>query len=912
MTRNVFEMKRILCFVILCLSIGQIGVALPYDRLAVKIVPNDLRVQNLEDPVGIDERNPQLSWKIKSNKQDIKQTDYRVVVATSKRGLDQPDIWDSGKVQSDKNIGIRYAGKPLKSARKYYWKIMVWINKEEKGRWSEPAHFVTGIFDQRDWENTKWIAFEKLPDSMRVYPGVHAYGNMDALHNRAQKRAVIPRFRKEFEISKKVKEAYVFVSGLGQYDLFLNNKKVDNSLLKPTWSDYTERVYYNSFEVTEQLKEGRNTFASLVAPGFLYINQERYYKFAIAAGFPMFRLKMIIRYDDGTTQEVTTDENWKTSPSAIVYSSIYGGEDFDANKVQKNWMTSGFNDHTWSESIAVKGMGGKMQAQESYPVVVGKKFEPVSIDTLDNHLYKMIDFGQNMSGIIKIKAQAPKGHTIKITPSELTLANGHPDQRASGEPYYWQYTFKGNGAENWQPKFTYYGFRYVGVELLDENGSHVNLDSLNINEIKALHTQNNMPKTGTFVSSDTLLNKTFDLIRWGIRNNLSNLATDCPHREKLGWLEQAHLMGNSIQYNYDIQNFYRKSVRDMCDAQLSNGMIPDIAPEYVEFDDGFRDSPEWGSSIILVPWYLYNWYGDEQILEEAFPTMKRYLSYLSTKSENHLLDYGLGDWFDLGTAPPGVSQLTPLGLTASGFYFYDAKILSKVAEVLGEEKEAEKYSFLADTIKKAFNEKYLNTETKVYATGSQTSFAIPLYFGIAPQRYKSDLLTNFTDSIKQNNYSLTAGDIGFRYVIRVLEKEGYNELIYKMNNRDDVPGYGYQMKKGATALTESWQGLREVSNNHMMLGHLMEWFYSGLSGVRQEEGSVGFKKIEITPQFIKEVDFIKSTYNSVNGIIKVEWRRRKDEVELKVEIPPNSTAKIKLPHEEKSMGSGGYKFIFKD
>lgn len=866
----------------------------------------DLRCQYLKSPVGIDEKNPDFSWKLASDEHNLKQTAYQIVVASSKEKLDDPDLWNSGKMSSSQNTFVKYKGNPLQSAHKYFWKVKIWTNKNSNGEWSDPASFITGLLNEKEWNGAKWIAYEKLPDSLKVFPGVHGSG--DHLGNKAVKRAVIPCFRKDFQVKKQIAHAYVYACGLGQYVLYINGQRTDSSFLNPTWSDYTRRCYYNAYDVTSLLKDGENTIASIVGTGFLYINRERYRKLVIAAGYPMLRLKMIIHYKDGSTKEIVTGRSWKTAPSAITYSSIYGGEDFDANKIKQDWKLSSFNDKSWKIPVIVPGPGGKMDAQEAYPVVVNQKFQPVKMDSSKDH-YWMVDFGQNVSGIIRLKAGAPKGYTIRIIPAELINEDHTPDQDASGHPYYWQYTFSGKGMEEWQPLFSYYGFRYAGIKVFDKEGNPVNINNVNISLITSLHTQNGAPKVGSFSCSDTLFNQIFELIRWGIRNNMSNVATDCPHREKLGWLEETHLIGNSMQYNYDILRFYHKITKDMKDAQLQNGLVPDIAPEYVEFVNGFRDSPEWGSASILVPWQVYQWYGDKSILSNSYSMMKDYVDYLGNKANHYLLSYGLGDWYDLGPKHPGVSQLTPLGVTATAFYYYDAKIVSKIAAILQHHEDAQKYAAIADAVKAAFNQKYFNPETKVYATGSQTSYAIPLYFGIAPEKYREEILKNLVDSVKNNNYALTAGDIGFRYLVQTLENGGYNQVIYKMNNREDVPGYGYQIKKGATALTESWQALRNVSNDHMMLGHLMEWFYSGLGGIRQQKGSVGYKEILIAPQFINGINWVNCSYHSINGLIAVKWKRMNDaKIKLEIKIPANTSAKVVLPGETKEIGSGSYTF----
>ena len=867
----------------------------------------DLRCQALENPVGVDEHTPRFSWRLEADNKGVRQTAYQIMVASSKEQLAKhPDLWNSGKVMSDQNTFVVYDGKPLHSAQKYYWKVKVWTNKGQGEYEQSPGTFVTGLFKESEWAHARWIGYEKLPEALKVFPGVH--GNGDQLGKKAVKRAVIPRFFKAFQSTKDIKEAFLYTSGQGQAIAYLNGEKMGTGFLEPAWSDYTKRCYYNSYEVTSLLKKGNNTLAAIVGMGFLYINRERYRKLVIAAGYPMLRLQLIIRYTDGTADTIATDKSWKTAPSAITYSSIYGGEDFDARRKQSHWTTLGFQGENGQQAIEVPGPGGRMDAQEMEPVVIDSVFRPVYIDSSVSQ-YRMYDFGQNASGMVRLKAAGPKGYTLRIIPAELIDKDNKPDQKASGQPYYWSYTFNGEGTERWVPAFTYYGFRYAGIEVFNPEGKQVDISQIHIDSLWLLHTRTGTPRVGDFQCSDTLFNQIFALIRWGIANNMSNVATDCPHREKLGWLEETHLIGNSMQYNYDIQRFYSKIITDMKDAQLANGLVPDIAPEYVIFDGGFRDSPEWGSACILAPWYVYQWYGNKEILQQSYAMMKKYVGYLSQKADAYLLSYGLGDWYDLGPKHPGVSQLTPLGVTATAFYYYDAKVLAQVASLLHHEEDALKYGKLAESVKRAFNQKYFNPTTKVYATGSQTAYAIPLYFDIVPEGDRAAILENLVDSIRQNNFALTAGDIGFRYLVQTLEQGGYPEILYKMNNREDVPGYGYQIRKGATALTESWQALRNVSNDHMMLGHLMEWFYSGLAGIGQQKGSVGYKQIKIAPQFVQAIDWVDCSYESINGLIHVRWERSgAQQIRLQVTIPANTTAQIVLPAETKEIGSGQYTF----
>ena len=866
----------------------------------------DLRCEAKQSPIGIDAASPVFSWKLASTAKDVLQTRYRILVASTPQLLNtKPDLWNSGKIPSAQSTFIPYRGKPLQSATTCYWKVEVETAMGPLAAATDS--FTTGIVHQQEWAAAQWIGYEALPDSMKVFPGIHGSGNK--LGSKALKRSVVPCFRKSFNVQKKVRQALVFVSGLGQYELYLNGKQVGNDFLAPGWTNYTQTCLYNAFDVTQQLQQQENVIGAIVGNGFLNINRERYRKLVIAQGYPMLRVKLLIRYTDGSSNEIVTDNSWKTTPSPVVFTSIYGGEDYDASLEQTGWCSPGFNDTGWQQALKVNSPGGKMQAQLAYPLRVMDTFA-VKTAAMPQPGKYVVDFGQNASGIIRLKVKGIKGSRVRITPAELLDDNGLPYQKASGSPYYFSYTLKGEGVEEWEPRFTYYGFRYAMIEgALPADLSKAG-DSALLQEISFLHTRNSAPATGYFQCSDTLFNRIYSLINWAIRSNLASVSTDCPHREKLGWLEQTYLLRACVGYNYDILHLYNKTVDDMIAAQLPDGLVPDIAPEYVEFDGGFRDSPEWGSASVQIPWFLYTWYGDKPVLERAYPMMQRYLDYLGRRAKDHILDYGLGDWFDMGPQRPGYAQLTPVALTATAIFFQDADVMAKIAHVLGKTADVQRYTTLADSVRQAFNRKFFNPSTGVYSTGSQTAYAMPLYTGLVGKEYRAKVLGNLVDSIHHNNFTLTAGDIGYHYLVNVLSNSGQSQLLYDMNNRNDVPGYAFQLKHGATALTESWPALRFVSNNHMMLGHLMEWLYNGLAGIRQANGDIGFATLEIAPQPVNGMDWVKAGFETAHGQVQVHWQKNGKQFSLDLTLPPNTKARVLLPGSSKAVnvGSGTHHF----
>jgi len=745
----------------------------------------------------------------------------------------------------------------------------------------------------KSWAGARWIALEQLADSMKVVPAVHGLGN--ELKNKCVDRSIVPMFRKDFFVEKEIKKAIINISGLGHYELHVNGGKVGDRFLAPGWTNYQKRIFYNTFDITALLKNGENAIGVLVGNGFYNVNRERYRKLVIAYGYPKLIFNITIQYKNGSVENIVSDENCRVLPSPITFSSIYGGEDYDANMEQTGWNTTGFDDSEWKTPVIISDSIAELKPETDFPLKVMQEFQVKEIITSKTGR-TVYDFRQNASGIISLKVKGNKEAKVTIRPDELINDEGNITQRSGGSPYEFSYILNGEGEETWQPKFTYYGFRYADVEITEpENGS----GKTEIIELKMLHTRNSAPTVGSFSCSDTLVNQTFELINWGIKSNMASVATDCPHREKLGWLEQTYLIGPSMHYNFDIQTLYSKVVTDMMDSQLDNGLVPDIAPEYVPFQGGFRDSPEWGSASVIIPWQLYKWYGNKDILQKAYPMMKRYVQYLQTTAKDNIILHGLGDWFDLGPKQPGEAQLTPKAVTATSIWHYDLKIVAKVAEILGFSEDSKEFQILAANVKNAFLKNFYDEQTGVCSTGSQTAYAMSLYTGLIPDTDKEKVLKNLVDSITKNNYALTSGDIGYHFLVRVLSENGRSDILYKMNNRSDRPGYGYQLKQGATSLTESWAALKNVSNNHMMLGHLMEWFYAGLGGIYQAENSVAYSEIIIAPKPVGDIKWVKCSFSSPKGKITSDWKKSNHSFMLKIEVPENAEGMVVLPTEYK-------------
>ena len=856
--------------------------------LSQSLTLTNLRCEYRQNPLGVDNLHPRFSWELRIDESDILQTAYRVLVADDSLLLEKNigNAWDSKKIISSSSIQVQYKGKILQPAKKYFWKVMVWDNKEHVSQWSNAATWQMGLLTKADWKNAKWIAYEEINDTSIIVPHVHGNGKKAW----GARRNLLPLVRKEFSIDKKIKAATAFICGLGHFEMHINGKKIGDHFLDPGWTNYTKHAQYVSFDITNELQQGSNAVAVMLGNGFYYIPGQRYRKMTGAYGLPKMILRTIIEYTDGTSSNLVSDESWKTSASPIIFSSIFGGEDYDASLEQAGWNASKFDDSHWKKVVVTTGPL-KLDGQSAEPLKVMQRFAPANKTQLNANTWTY-DLAQNFSGIPAITVKGNKGDTIRITPSELINKDGTANQKATGSPSYFTYILKGDADESWQPRFSYYGFRYLQVQAIPADSTK---PLPIIKNIEGLHIRNAASTVGSFSCSNELFNKTNTLIDWAIKSNTVSVFTDCPHREKLGWLEQTHLMGASVQYNYDIAGMCRKVIRDMVNAQYPDGKVPEIAPEFTQFTPPFDESPEWGSAAIILPWYAYQWYGDKQTLADAYDMMKRYLLYLKSRSKDHILSHGLGDWYDIGPNKSGFAQMTKMGITATATFYYDLTIMTRVARLLNKPTDAKMYEQLAARVKRSFNAKFFDLQKLQYDSASQTANAVALYMNLVEPKYKQAVINALIKDIRSRSNALTAGDIGYRYVLRALEEAGRSDVIFDMNSRDDVPGYGFQLKHGATALTESWQAYESVSNNHFMLGHLMEWFYAGLTGIKQTKNSVAYREILIRPEPVGNVMDAKASYHSPYGPIRVKWERKENNFGLETEIPANTTAVIYLP-----------------
>ena len=744
--------------------------------------------------------------------------------------------------------------------------------------------------------------------------------------------------KKEKKLPADVCKATMKIVGLGFYELSINRQKVTDAVFAPLWSDYDKTVFYNIYDVTALLKKGKNQLSVLLGNGFYNEQGGRYTKMKVSYGPPTLYCSLEIELKNGRTVCIVSDGSWKYSPSSITFNSIYGGEDEDARITL-----------SWKPVVIQKGPRGILRQQMAQPVKMMEYFgvksrhqlTPQQIAKASNAKHPIpagtfvLDMGQNLAGFPQIKVSGKVGQQVRLYLSETLTAQGTCNQKQSGSPYYLTYTLSGKGEksadgkriETWHPHFTYYGYRYIQVEGAVMKGDENPDGKPVVEDIQSCFVYNSAAKIGNFECSNPMFNRAYQIIDRAIRSNWQAVWTDCPHREKLGWLEQDWLNGEGLVYNYDCRSMIEQTMQNIADAQHANGAVPTTAPEYIYFKgkwlDPFAESPEWGGALVALPFLYLQHYGDDRMVKKYAPQMFRYVDYLQSKDSCRILKQGLGDWYDYGKGRSGFSQNTPMPLVATAHYYQWVKLTQKAAAMSGKTVEANRYAILASEILQAFQKEFLHVEKAAssgksssdavvkdavekvyYGSGSQASNAIPLALGMVPSQYRKQVLQHLVDDIHAHHDRLTTGDVGNRYLFQALLENGYADLWYKMLAHDDVPGYGFQIKKGMTTLTEQWNPEMGASMNHFMMAHINNHFLPDIVGIRIEQG-----RLIIAPQPMGDLTWAKGCTRLSDGKqIAVAWKKLADgKIEVTVDTDKDVEYKIKINHDETEHNDGAYR-----
>lgn len=827
----------------------------------------NLRCEYLTQPIGLDAEQPRFSWFLKSDEANIMQQSYHIYVGVDSTQVAnrQGDFWTKN-VESGINL-IDYDGKPLQPFTKYYWAVEITNQNGHKSNLGISS-FETGMMKTSNWKGS-WIKDD---------------GDIDL--------KPAPYFRKELTIKKKVKKARAYITAAGLYELYINRSKIGNHSLDPIYTRFDKRNLYVTYDVTNNFNTENIALGVLLGNGWYNHQSIAVWDFHKAKwrNRPSFCLNIKVDYTDGTTETFTTDETWKTHLSPVIFNSIYTAEHVDARLEQPGWNMPNFDDSSWKNATKVEAPSNNIVAQALPPILNMEEIKPVKIVKKSDKKY-LFDFGRNISGITKMKLKGKRGTIIRVTHSEQLDSVGNIDlsniivhyrPKDDSNPFQTDiYTLNGEGEDTFAPKFNYKGFQYA--EVVSDKPIHLTKDN-----IVAIFMHTNVAPVGTINSSNEIVNKIWQATNASYLSNLFGYPTDCPQREKNGWTGDAHIALETGLYNFDGITVYEKWLDDHRDEQQPNGVLPCIIPTW-NWGYHWANGPDWTSTIAIVPWELYQFYGDSRALKENYENIKKYVDYITQISPSGLTDWGLGDWVPVET-------VTPKELTSSIYYYVDATILSKAAKLLGKQKDYETYHALAHKIKNAINEKYLNVETGIYGKGYQTELSAPLYWGVVPDTLKSKVAKNLAERVIQDNKHINVGLLGTKTILGALSQNGYANLAYEVASQETFPSWGYWIKTGATTLYENWDinASADLSRNHVMFGAIGAWFYKELGGIHPDPNKPGFKHIILEPHFVNGLEYFNAEYIGPYGKIESKWKKKEDVIYYTAMIPPNSTATLSL------------------
>ena len=852
-------------------------------------MPTNVRVIDSFSQMGIDSTNPRFGWVVNDADRADRQSAYQIIVATSEANIDGNvgSAWDSGIVATNIQYGVTYAGTPLLPAAKYWFKIRTWDKDNQVSAWSPKTNFVTGFFQAGDWAaGIQWIK----------HPAATTGGTT------ANPPAM---FRKEFQITKPVKQAYFFVSGLGQFVASLNGAKVGDHELDPDWTDYDKTVCYVPFDVTSQIQQGGNALGVMLGHGWYA------YPGTSTRDFGPLKVwgQLHVDFTDGTFTNIVTDTSWKAATSPWTYTEVHGAETYDARLEQAGWNLKGFDAAPWFDAVSATPPSGKLVAQSAPPTKVIQVYQPVKITNPSANIY-VYDFGQNMNGQYEITVSGTAGMSVFILPGEYLKSNGRPPAQGnnSNRAGAGNYTLKGGGPETWRLSFSSTGFRYLEVRGVTTNSADTVYPY--VSNITAYRLSSAASDVGTFTASDARYNQIHDLARYTLENNVCSIHTDGPNFERLGWQEVVWTTPPSTAYQHDVQTLLAKILRDIRDAQRTVGLCPDIAPNWfhpsTDAPSGkYDDAPAWGASAFITPWIVYSTYGDLKILQDNYVTMTNYLAYLKSNEVNGLVTYGLGDWM----APAG----SPVAIVEGAVYVYDTKLMRDTASVLGKTNDAVFYTSEFTRVCNAYNGAYFNTNTQSYAPMNQANQAIPLVFGIVPSNSVAAVqqaLVNDIINPQENGsppsygsvgdygpvlpYHVTAGDVGVTPLWRALGDAGQHDLVQTMIMQPTAPSYMNLINSGETTITENWNLAKTRSHDHDMYAGIFEWLFRSLGGISSLKP--GYEQIQLKPGLPAGLTNVVCTYNSVRGNINSSWNVDNNQLMTwNVQVPVNVTAKLFIP-----------------
>ncbi len=837
--------------------------------------PVALQCEYLENPLGIDATAPRFTWKISDNSPGARQTSFRIGVSEDSLALTMPTgnrVWDSERENSSDRL-VTYHGAPLKPFTRYYWTVQLW-DKDGKPYAANPiAWFETGMMESKNWKGS-WISDDNGID---VKPA--------------------PYFRKSFTTQQPIRSARVYIAVAGLFELYVNGEQIGDHSLDPVYTRFDRRTVYLTHDVTQQLQQGKNAIGVLLGNGWYNHQSTAVWNFHQAPwrNRPAFCLDLRITYADGTSEVISSDKTWKSSWGPLIFNSIYTAEHYDARKEIPGWNTAGFDDSAWKNAANRTAPSQQIVAQAMRPVRRTREIGPVSFKQLDDSTW-LYDLGRNIAGVSRIRARGESGTVLRLKHGERLTSRGYVDM--SNIDYHYRPTddsdpfqtdifiLKGDGEEEFMPRFNYKGFQYVEVTA---NKPVV----LTKESLTGFFMHSDVPPVGSIRSSSQTLNKIWQATNNAYLSNLFGYPTDCPQREKNGWTGDAHIALETGLYNFDGITVYEKWLADHRDEQQPNGILPAIIPTG-GWGYQWANGPDWTSTIAIIPWNIYLFYGDSKLLRDCYDHLKQYVDAVERSSVDGLTSWGLGDWVP-------VNSKSPVELTSSVYFYVDALIAAKSAALFGKTEDEAIYRRLAEKIRNAINNKYLNPETAMYGQGLQTELSVPLYWDIVPDSLKEKVAANLAKRVEADNFHLDVGLLGTKAILNALSDNGYADIAYRVAARETYPSWGWWIVNGATTLYENWRidADRDISLNHIMFGEIGAWYYKALGGIRPDEKVPGFQHVYITPHAVRGLERFRAEYDSPYGTIHSSWEQKGGRVTYRICIPANATATFRIPAETK-------------
>jgi len=864
-----------LVFIIVSLS----GHFLLFNQVKAQAGAFRLQCEHLTMPIGVDEPHPRLSWQINDRTNGAAQTAYAVFVSKDSSMLNKGTgtAWSSGKVLSSLSL-ITYQGKELQPFTRYFWKVRTWDSNGRQMTDSKLSYFETGMVKTSNWTGA-WIS-----DG----------GTID--------KSEAPYFRKVFKVNKKVRSARAYIAVAGLYELFINGQKIGNHRLDPMYTRFDRRNLYVSYDVTGAIQNSENAIGVILGNGWYNHQSRAVWNFDHAPwrARPAFCLDIRITYDDGTTQIVSTDETWKTHTGPIVFNSIYTGEHYDSRQETPGWNVIGFNDSRWHGANYRAAPSQKIVSQLMVPIRNVEEIPVKSIVKFSDTNY-VVDLGRNISGVTKVHLNGDSGTVVRLTHGERLFTadgsrKGHVDlsnidvyyrPKDNNDPYQTDIVIlNGEGPVDFMPSFNYKGFQYVEVH----SSKPIKFGK---EDIKGYFMHSDVEQVGHLSSSNPMIDKLWSAANASYLSNLFGYPTDCPQREKNGWTGDGHFAVETGLFNFDGISVYEKWMADHRDEQQPNGVLPDIIPTG-GWGYGDANGTDWTSTIAIIPWNIYMFYGDSKALAANYENIKSYVNYVSKISPAGLTTFGRGDWVP-------VKSSSPLEYTSSVYFYVDANILTKAARLFGNKKDEEYYAKLATKIRTAINNKYFDKVSCTYGTGVQTELSMALQWKVVPEEYRIRLADNLAKRVAKDGMHIDVGVLGAKAVLNALSENGQGETAYQLAVQNTYPSWGWWIVNGATTLYENWDisATRDISLNHMMFGEISAWFFKALGGINVDERHPGFKNVLLKPNFVQGLDSFTASHESPYGMIVSSWKRQGRDIIYDVSIPANSTAEVTFPESDK-------------